>query len=350
MPQQSGQPTTPVQYAPSQEDEISLIDIWLVIYRHKNVVITIILLITALGLFVSLIQPKKYSYSTSLEIGSQIIDGKVVLIDKPETVLAKLKESYIPLVIQQYQVNSMGEAKVIEAHIPKNSELIMLEAKGIENHKKIFFEVFGAVVKKVVDDHERIISVIKKGYESSISSVVYKIEGLKERERVFKAKVKRLEKESALIEQEIRSLQNLIEDSISNRKIAVRDINNESMALTLMMLDNEVRNAREKKSELMERLQITIADKRDSLERDIADNQRAQMEYKNKMDELKLKLDNIHRTRQLSEPLQSLKPVGPNRKMIVTLSLVLGVFFGLFAAFIAEFISKARNQINASRV
>jgi uncharacterized protein involved in exopolysaccharide biosynthesis len=46
--------------------------------------------------------------------------------------------------------------------------------------------------------------------------------------------------------------------------------------------------------------------------------------------------------------MQSLKPVGAGKGVIVALAGVLGLFLGLFAALFAEFLQKVREQHDAA--
>lgn len=85
------------------------------------------------------------------------------LIDKPETVLAKTKESYIPLAQQQFRTahptnNSLYK---IDARIPKNSLLIVLEAKGTEDDSPIYLEHLQTVTNKLLDDHQRVMNIYR---------------------------------------------------------------------------------------------------------------------------------------------------------------------------------------------
>ena len=57
----------------STEDEISLLDLAMVVVTRKKLIVLIFTGIIVLGIAAALLIPKKYTYSTSIEIGSQII-------------------------------------------------------------------------------------------------------------------------------------------------------------------------------------------------------------------------------------------------------------------------------------
>ena len=51
------------------EDEINLIDLWLVLAKHRKLLILIVLAVMLLGVFQALSKPTLYSYSAALQVG-----------------------------------------------------------------------------------------------------------------------------------------------------------------------------------------------------------------------------------------------------------------------------------------
>ena len=90
---QNNQPPVPVnipQYV-YPEDEISLIDLWLVIVKHKKIFWMVFAAVVAVGLFAALVMPKKYSVFSTISIGKTMQNDQAVLLESPETVKAKLE-------------------------------------------------------------------------------------------------------------------------------------------------------------------------------------------------------------------------------------------------------------------
>jgi len=73
-----------------------------------------------------------------------------------------------------------------------------------------------------------------------------------------------------------------------------------------------------------------------------ADNRRAVEAQKETVRDLGTKIKNLRETRALLPPVASVESIGPGKFFIVVLSIVLGGLLGIFAAFLAEFINKAR--------
>ena len=80
----------------STEDEISLIDLVMILVNRKRLISLIFIGFIVLGIAVALLTPKQYIYSTSLEIGSQIISDSINPFESPETLLAKIQHVFIP--------------------------------------------------------------------------------------------------------------------------------------------------------------------------------------------------------------------------------------------------------------
>lgn len=75
-----------------------------------------------------------------------------------------------------------------------------------------------------------------------------------------------------------------------------------------------------------------------------ADHQRKLIAAQQDVNLLKSRLQGLTKTRALSPPMQSLKPTGPSKILIMALTLVLGLLIGVFAAFFASFLSKVRQH------
>ena len=151
-----------VNYA--SDSEISLIDLVMVLIRHRWTIVTITIFAFILGLTVVFSMPKKYTYTTSIEIGSQIINGNIKFFESPQTLLAKLQHGFIPKTLDEHrQAATKDSAKYsIKASIPKNSEIIVIEIKGTEDNAEKIIKLLQSVTTKAIHDHKRIYEAVKK--------------------------------------------------------------------------------------------------------------------------------------------------------------------------------------------
>ena len=117
----------------SSSNEVSLFDLIMVLINRKKLIGIICISVFLLAVAKTILTPKKYTYSASLEIGSQIIDGKVETFESPETLLAKLQLNYIPKALSSHKINQ-NDDKIYDIKVtnPKNSTIVLLKTTGIE--------------------------------------------------------------------------------------------------------------------------------------------------------------------------------------------------------------------------
>jgi len=161
----------------STEDGISLIDLAIVLINRKKLISLIFIGFIVLGIAAALSTPKKYTYSTSIQIGSQIINASIKSFESPQTLLAKLQHSFIPQALNEHQLsNPLDKNKYkIKASVPKNSDIIILEVKGTEKHSDSIVALLQSVTQKAIQDHNRIFQSVKRSLETSLSQATNNI-------------------------------------------------------------------------------------------------------------------------------------------------------------------------------
>lgn len=152
----------------SVDNEISLVDLAVVLVRRKKMIAIIITLVLTITVIITILIPNKYTFSTSVEIGSQLIDNKPAAFESPETLLAKLQHSYIQQVLSEYRLaNPEDKTKYkITVSVPTNSIIIVIETIGIKEDAKILTGLLSNLVKKIIQDHARIFDNIKTNLTS----------------------------------------------------------------------------------------------------------------------------------------------------------------------------------------
>ncbi|VAW63680.1 hypothetical protein MNBD_GAMMA11-1481 [hydrothermal vent metagenome] len=448
----SDSPGQIVMLESTADDEISLIDLYLVLDRHKIMMAIILAIVFASGVFYAVSKPRVFDHSISAQIGTIYVataqGTELQPIEPVEVALSKITETYIPIVINEYVAQNPGApVPALKARIPKGGDIIILESRAVdteiqqnvlmqkvidmvvENHRprmeimksQFVTELNNArlklaeleapvtlkIIKKqfeldqltrsiakseLTDDH--LIRAKQQGYETKIQARENKLEYLKDTSRYLATELKRLDQLDELLKQQISGLSGDIEQALKNRKGSAEGVDSPSMAMTALLLNNQLQNDRARLSGLQERLYITQKKQREQLMNDIRKNNRAteyekillrdlkntlskldindgnsllklnltiskeeasvekfkmvrqqQIERQQRaIENIRLKLNGLKATRALSEPLKSIKPVGPGKKLIVAVALVLGVFIAVFAAFGREFMLKVKQK------
>jgi len=246
----------PYMYDNAYEDEINLVDIWLVLMKRRRYVAAVAGLCVLAGILYALMLPAKYQYSTSIEIGSRSGAASLDGIETPETVLAKITESYIPLARQDYltQHPELTGVPNVTARIPKGSQIVVLNGKGPETQGEAHKAVQQAVVDLVKKDHGRIINVLRKETEIRQNQALAKLEELKDSATLIQAREKRLVDISVLLTSQAEGVREDLARATSDRARAIAETKDESRALTLMMLENGMQQYRQRLAQIDERL------------------------------------------------------------------------------------------------
>ena len=337
-------------------DEISLIDIWLTLRKHKKIMLWTFSAIVLTGVAVALLMPKKYEILTSLEIGTTIQGTQPVPIESPQTVQAKLQNSFIPAL--QYQLHS-AEASAkpydISIQIPKNSSLIVLKSKARESDEKKYKLFHSSLVAAVVKDHSKLLNVLKKNLSADIERAKIELNALEDeatlaskkqaienplaqaREelkklttpKIFGVEIQRAENDIHIEEKKLASLineaeaikaglqrintnQDLIRDEISglevylenNRKLQKESTNklkDENSAMTQLLIDNDIQQNQERLSDLKERLYITLEDQKSEAETRLDENIQQQALQKAQITQAKGMLEHLLETNKIDQ-------------------------------------------------
>jgi len=327
------------------EDEISLIDLWLVLAKRKKIFFFIMFLSLLVGfLFVSF-KPLVFEFSTSIEVGTQPTNGRgEVAIESTQTTLAKLQEGYIPLVLASHYVSSPEWTEVIDikASVAKGSGIIRLSVSGLERNAEVYKRLLSDVVEKIQADHKRVSSLVVNDLQLGIKKKENIGSQLVNESILMQSQMKRLDKKELLLNKRIDSLSEFIKTNEKLRLSASEGKGNQDATLTLMMLDNELRTSRELLAELEDQSYLDLADEREVLSNKISDNEKRQLENMQIIAKDKAQLSNLLETRAIIKPLKSLKPVGVSNTLVLILFVVVGFIMSLAAVFIVEFSERVK--------
>jgi len=385
----------------TDEDEISLIDIWLVLVRRKRVIFAAILLGGVIASAWALLIPPSYRFFTTLSLGQLTLKNggemKILPLDTPQNALAKLQNAYIP----QVQAKWRGKNKAVDevrgcnlvAKIPKDSHLVMIEAKAREADGPTCLGLISQAAQALVHDHDSLLAPVKARLSAQLDSAKLALETLKD-DRIFAVKVNALKRQlsgarhklSALEDQKeilenryahidtereltTKALQDntaTLKTAVKNRAAILKRSSNPATAVTLLTLGNEIQHYQDRIASLDQRLSISLPEKREALQKQLEANKRAQQQQTDLIAGREAELAKLHIDRERQERNQLLtikelesriaemrptrilrtanmspRPVSASMSVKVVLGLMLGLMLGMFAAFVTEFLAKA---------
>lgn len=328
------------------DEEVSLIDMWLIMVRHKLLILGITVIFTAIGVGVALIKSKVYNYSSSIEIGSRIVGDTISLIESPETVMAKLEKVYIPHVLSEYEKDHESDDSVpdITAQIPKGSQLIVLSGNSATGMESIYSDLYQKIISRLQQDHGRVFDLLRNDLNNQIGMLEGDIKQLGDQQQDVEAKILRLSDVEKLTRKEIEELGRLLAEAERSKASAMGEVRDASQGMTMLMIMDDMQSKRMRLSYLERESKFELVNERDELKISLADIDRQRREKVGQLENLKLQLTNIQETRMMAPPMRSLKPTGTQGIVIAVLAVVLGVMIGVLAAFFAEFVRKARTR------
>ena len=385
--------------AGSEETDIDLFQLLSILLKRKVLFFCFFSICVCVGLVYALWKPLVYTYSTPIEIGSTLVNqGAAIqskIIESPESVLAKINESYIPFAVAQV-LQSRGEVFKIKARIPKNSRLVILSSVGTKDMSEVFQELHGFVEKKILQDHQRLIEVPRREYQLLTDQEKIKLNNLSDpriyqisqknllieldkakkelvtlddQKNLFRAQIKRLGETQMLLRTQIEAVGKNLAQVYASQPKAIDGVNDQSQAMTLLMINNQIEQNENRLAELKERLSITLENEKEILQNKIADNRRLwalqnqeieklqselikfnikleseQQHQKNIVASFENKLSEIQETRTLGVAVRSFNVAGGGKKIIVILAGILGLLGGGILVFLAEYLSVVRRR------
>jgi len=385
----------------SSEDEIDLVDLFLVVWRRKLLLLLVTLASFLTGVaYVSLRTPS-YNYVTSFEVGSLLkgdgTQGNKVSVEPIESVKIKLEEVYIPQAIRQI-ASTYQQLPTLKATVRthQNSDILLIESKGHEDMQHLYGELHHAIISPVVDQHDEIVSAAQEEYLLGVKKAEVELQilndpdiylfseqvllgeieqakaalsGLNDKKKLLESQKKRLVTMQEILKQQIVQVKKNLQSAYERLPGAATQADDEPKALTFLMLNSQIEQNERRLADLQERLQVKTEDDKQVLENQLLENQRSQDLQKNKVAELQSKLTKLRAERKsnieqqqnaiddakskialyrksnvIGLAQQSLSAEGPGKLIVLMLSCLIGLMGGVFLAFGAEFMGRVRRQ------
>ncbi len=265
-----------------QEDEISLIDLWRVIIKRKKMIIgSLLLTLLLVGVWLAITKPV-YESRVVLGIGQVVQMGQVVQVEASQLLVQRLKEEY------RVKDESEGEQK-----FPTIKEVKTME-KSLPNGVEIIAQAYEAqeaqkflvdVAAKVIKKHQTLFDIGRTEQQRQLESLQNEHD--------------RIEQALSLIEHRVSSL-----------------VGSEASLAGLLTLQKDL---------LLQRMpQI----------------EQQQIAVRLAMSELQSRPTTL-----LRQPTLPARSVKPKPALYLALAAVLGLMLGVFGAFFAEFVGKARARM-----
>ncbi len=164
----------------THDNEISLVDLALIVVRRKTVIIVVLGLFIAAGIKIALTTEKTYTYRSAIEIGTQMVDGNMKPIESPSSLLAKVDYSFIPKTLYQHQQKTPEDktAYQIKAGNPNNSSIITLSMNATEDQSELVHGFIKSITQYILHEHNELFNTIKSTLELQLTQATNRLNSM----------------------------------------------------------------------------------------------------------------------------------------------------------------------------
>lgn len=280
-----------------QDDEISLIDIYHILAKHKYLILILTLLVSLAGSAYTFLKQDVFSYSTAIQLGSIAVGGESKPIADITAVEAKIKNLYIPRTIDDHYRVNLGQNRNINISVtvPKGGDTLYIESKCADNIASVCTALINKVSGLIVTDLSQKTDNLKTSLSVQIANA--------------SKRLIELDNDYLKVDHKIENFENTLKASAANNIAVSAVINTELFAQAQAI-------TREKYA-----LESLITNKKSDL-------------------------NLIQATKPLYPTTKSLDTVDVSKQLLIIASLFTGLFLGIFTALICNFIEKMKHHLN----
>lgn len=403
------QPPRSVEWGYPAQDEISLMDLWLVLRRRWKTLATVLIACVVMGFVYIFMASPLYRYYVTVQIGQVPRVPRPGIESEPIApvgqVVARINNSLIPSALQRLFPNGSDAHRRVEyglkASSPKNSSIVVISGSGTVAQRDTYFDLLNAVTSTLVSNHAAVSDAVHSAYQARLEKAQIKLAALnnsalfrvklaqqqrkiqaaqdrlaqlKDQQTLLRAQSGRLDVKQKLLASQVGRVQKNIDTVTRSQVAAAHEAGSAADAMTMLLLGNDVQRSRERLASLRTQLQVDLPNERAQLGKALGDNGRLQAQQKSliglrgqelhklKIEHanaranqvqtvrgLKAQLARVHPTRVVLAPIQSSSATGIGSAAVLALSLVLGLLSGIFVALGHEFVVRAQHYEVASQ-
>lgn len=335
-----------------REEEIHLVDLWLVLVRRRAVFFTVAGLILAAGIAYALLAPPKYRYSALIELGSISTERGVTTVEGVSTALAKIEAAFVPAVLADYlKAQPAGtEPPEIRASIPKGSETLMLTAQGTAEEGETLLQLQAAVTDRLAEDHARLIDRQRHALRENIAAAKHNLETLATNATKLDSRAERIEELAATLQDQRNTIAQQLDAAIALERSPPGSADDTPSYVTSQLrADVETRTLREQLRQLDQRIAVDLPKAMDDIRTAADSNVEQILAQQERIADLESRLADVRDTRAIRPPARSLEPSGPSAAMISILATGLALLSGISFALLYEVLNNVRAALVESR-
>lgn len=395
------QPFWPPAYPAA--DEIDLVDLGVMFWRQRRLVAWVAAGFIALSLVAAVLKKPAYEYTIAIQLGALLSrQGELIPLQSPQAAAQALRNTYVPNAILRFQEEHKEDLSSLKVDVGSSSDsaTLSLSCKVSTKLAEACIAVEKAAAANFVQDNERAIAAVRVNLQAQLQGAKLQLAALQDptvfgvqklaaekaiadaknalatlqaEAAVLKVRKAKLQASVGLYQKEAAQLQAHITDV---RKAAIgsaRGTSTPTEAMANLILSTEEQRSVDRFNAIQQKLAVTLPEELATVDKNLADNTRAQALQKQTIAQnelalqkllfdhnqqiekekitisnLQTQLQNILDNRVLGEPLRSLRSVGLGRAAILAIGIVLSVLFAILAAFLANYVEQVRRRLAAA--
>ena len=382
------------------DDEIDLVQLFQILLKRKYLIFCFFVFCLFGGGVYAFLHKPTYEYSTNLQIGSTLVGNeasfKVVKIEPSAVATAKLENVFIPAAIQKLSIKSADRLYSASVKALKSGGLIQIISKGGSEDEQVYDKLHTLIITPLIANHHDLVDVTVKQYRllvekakldlnemqnpsllklqekellREIEIAEMELSGVVDQRLQLLANKAGIEETKKIVEKQIKETQRNLVLSYEKRKAAVAEVDDATKAMSFLMLNSDIQQNETRLATLTERLLVGLQNGQQQIENKFSENKRAQQLQLTRVEEAKVELEQLWQqrliqqerqinvitvaenkidffqdTKALSLAVRSARPVGTGKSLILALAGMLGLMGGVMLAFLAEFMTKVRQQ------
>lgn len=383
--------------------EIDLVDLGVLLWRRWRLMLTVFVIIAVLAILAAAFKHPSYEYTAGIRLGYLITsNGTAVPLVSSQSAVNALQNVYVPEASLQYVQGADTSASLPKITVTAgtdagNSSTVMLTCRGagklgqacvgIEKLASQNFisdnssagEAVRATLQSQLDSaklalqslqNPAVFAVQKLAAEKAIADAKNDLASLKAGAQVLAVRKSKLEASADLLTKQAAQLQEHISTARKASIASAQNATSPTQAMSNLVLSTEVQQSVNLLNQTEQQLNVTLPQQLAGVEKDIADNTRAQalqnqtivqnqtalqkllfshgqdiQSQEINITNLQAQITNIQDNKALGDPIRSVNPVGLGRSAIVGLGIVIGIILAIFAALFASYVGQVRERL-----
>jgi LPS O-antigen subunit length determinant protein (WzzB/FepE family) len=332
------------------EKEIELIDLIIVIWKWKYLIILGTFLFACIAAVYSFYLPKIYNTEMVLRPGLLNIgaDGKNVYIDTPENIKALIEagtfNNEILNSLKKENNKNIPKALNLKVTLPKKSNT--LKTKYETADIELGVRILTHLDRLLKEEYKKLVNYFRNEIKRDLTLKKAEIDKIKDFKKASDEKVKRIARFIDDLNKEVEII-NRNTDYLNKER---------SQFLKSELSQNNILSALLYANTIQQNLQLAARSKKEiseyEMQREMEMQSLRELESEiqrlaTEIDSLKFKMENIQNIQTLQAPLSSAYPIGPDKKLNVILAAVIGFFVLIFISFVLEYIVKNKSRIKS---